>query len=198
MFILKINTLTCPNCNGNLEIEDGLDTFYCKYCGSKIILSELSDAAYDAKVKIKNMEHKEKLKEKELEHERYKLESTKKDFKRTFIAFFSILGAILVMVLIIILIGNSGERKQEQKLQELVEEIMTDIKAENFSEAYIKAKLLYWDDSWSSDGVEKWDDIRYEILEQIEKAESEANGITSNDTAEVEEQDKKGFFSWFD
>lgn len=84
---MKINTLTCPNCNGNLEIEDGLDTFYCKYCGSKIILSELSDAAYDAKVKIKNMEHKEKLKEKELEHERYKLESTKKDFKRTFIAF---------------------------------------------------------------------------------------------------------------
>lgn len=29
--------LKCSNCNGDLTVEDGLDTFYCKYCGYKIV-----------------------------------------------------------------------------------------------------------------------------------------------------------------
>lgn len=35
---MELKTLSCPNCGANLEIEDGIDTFFCKYCGYKIIL----------------------------------------------------------------------------------------------------------------------------------------------------------------
>ena len=35
---MKTFALKCPNCNGDLTIEDGLDTFFCMYCGYKIML----------------------------------------------------------------------------------------------------------------------------------------------------------------
>ena len=46
---MELKTLICPKCGGTLEIEDGLDTFFCKYCGNKIIIAGQSDAAYKAK-----------------------------------------------------------------------------------------------------------------------------------------------------
>ena len=41
--------MKCPNCGADLEVENGLDSFYCKYCGTKIILSGQSSAAYFTK-----------------------------------------------------------------------------------------------------------------------------------------------------
>lgn len=41
--------MKCPNCSADLEVENGLDSFYCKYCGTKILLSGQSSAAYAAK-----------------------------------------------------------------------------------------------------------------------------------------------------
>lgn len=41
--------LKCPNCGADLEVEDGLDSFFCKYCGTKIVLEDQSPAAYTAK-----------------------------------------------------------------------------------------------------------------------------------------------------
>lgn len=30
---MELKSLFCPNCGASLEVEDGLDTFFCKYCG---------------------------------------------------------------------------------------------------------------------------------------------------------------------
>ena len=57
----EMKILKCPNCNAALEIENGLDTFYCKYCGYKILLNGQSKAAYRAKTRIKEMEHDERM-----------------------------------------------------------------------------------------------------------------------------------------
>ena len=32
---MEFVTLKCPNCGASIDIEDGIDTFYCKYCGYK-------------------------------------------------------------------------------------------------------------------------------------------------------------------
>ena len=50
---MELKALKCPNCNANIEIENGIDLFYCKYCGYKIILEGQSDATINAKVKMK-------------------------------------------------------------------------------------------------------------------------------------------------
>lgn len=191
---MELKTLFCPNCGGSLEIEDGLDTFFCKYCGYKILLKGQSKAAYDAKVQVKHMEHKERLQEKRNAQERYRMEFKQKDERHTFIIGISCFGALLAMCLIISAIGNFGAKKQDQELQAIVEQIMIDIEHEDFAAAYVKANSLYWDDSWTSEGEEKWNATRKEIIKQIEDAEKKATGNSSQSS---DENSNGGFWDWF-
>ena len=193
---MELKSLFCPNCGASLEVEDGLDTFFCKYCGYKILLQGQSKAAYDAKVRVKHMEHKERLQEKRDVQERYRMEFKQKNERRTLAIVFGILGAIIALCLIISAVGNAGAKKQEQELQAIVDQIMIDIENEDFAAAYVKANSLYWDDSWTSEGEDKWDATRKEIIKQIEEAEKKATGSTTNSSDE-DEDDGGGFWDWF-
>lgn len=190
---MELKSLHCPNCGATLDIEGGLDTFFCKYCGHKILLEGQSRDAYEAKVRVKHMEHEERLQDKRDSHERFKMEFEQKDQRKTLLIVFSILGAIIVLCLIISLFGNAGVKRQECELQAIVDQIMIDIENEDFAEAYVKANSLYWDDSWTSEGEEKWDAIRKEVIKQIEEAEKKTTGTTSNLT----DDDSGGFWDWF-
>ena len=194
---MELKSLFCPNCGASLEVEDGLDTFFCKYCGYKILLQGQSKAAYDAKVRVKHMEHKERLQEKRDAQERYRMEFKQKDERRTLAIVFGIFGAIIAMCLIISAVGNAGAKKQERELQAIVDQIMIDIENEDFAAAYVKANSLYWDDSWTSEGEDKWDATRKEIIKQIEEAEKNATGSTTNSSDEDEDDDGGGFWDWF-
>ena len=55
--VMKLYPLTCSNCGASIEIQDGIDVYYCKTCGYKMILEGQSNAAYNAKMKVKGMEH---------------------------------------------------------------------------------------------------------------------------------------------
>ena len=193
---MELKSLFCPNCGASLEVEDGLDTFFCKYCGYKILLQGQSKAAYDAKVRVKHMEHKERLQEKRDAQERYRMEFKQKDERRTLAIVFGIFGAIIAMCLIISAVGNAGAKKQERELQAIVDQIMIDSENEDFAAAYVKANSLYWDDSWTSEGEDKWDATRKEIIKQIEEAEKNATGSTTNSSDE-DEDDDGGFWDWF-
>ena len=193
---MELKSLFCPNCGASLEVEDGLDTFFCKYCGYKILLQGQSKAAYDAKVRVKHMEHKERLQEKRDAQERYRMEFKQKDERRTLAIVFGIFGAIIAMCLINSAVGNAGAKKQERELQAIVDQIMIDIENEDFAAAYVKANSLYWDDSWTSEGEDKWDATRKEIIKQIEEAEKNATGSTTNSSDE-DEDDDGGFWDWF-
>ena len=189
---MELKSLNCPGCGGSLEIEDGLDTFLCKYCGHKIMLDGQSKEAYDAKVRIKQMEHKERLQDKRDAQERYKIESEQKDVKKALFIVLGIFGLVLSISLIISIIGNAGAKRQEKELQAIVDEIMIDIENEDFAAAYVKANSLYWDDSWTSEGEEKWDATREEVINQIEEAEKEATGKVTNSSGDEDD----GFLDW--
>ena len=191
---MELKSLFCPNCGASLEVEDGLDTFFCKYCGYKILLQGQSKAAYDAKVRVKHMEHKERLQEKRDAQERYRMEFKQKDERRTMAILFGILGAMIAMSLIIPAVGA---KKQERELQAIVDQIMIDIENEDFAAAYVKANSLYWDGSWTSEGEDKWNATREEIIKQIEEAEKNATGSTTNSSDEDEDDDGGGFWDWF-
>lgn len=193
---MELKSLFCPNCGASLEVEDGLDTFFCKYCGYKILLQGQSKAAYDAKVRVKHMEHKERLQDKRDAQERYRMEFKQKDERRTLAIVFGILGAIIAMCLIISAVGNAGAKKQDRELQVIVDQIMIDIENEDFAAAYVKANSLYWDDSWTSEGEDKWDATRKEIIKQIEEAEKKATGSITNSSNE-DEDDGGSFWDWF-
>ena len=95
---------------------------------------------------------------------------------------------IFALILIVITVGNASVDRQEQELQATVDQIIVDIENEDFADAYIKANSLYWDDSWTSEGKEKWDATRTEIIKQIEKAEKEATDSPD---------EGGGFWNWF-
>lgn len=64
---MEVHQLKCPNCNANLEVENDLDTFFCKYCGSKLIVTGRDEAVIKAKADAM-------LAEKHLETSRLKYE----------------------------------------------------------------------------------------------------------------------------
>ncbi|MBE6731234.1 MAG: hypothetical protein E7564_06060 [Ruminococcaceae bacterium] len=193
---MELKSLFCPNCGASLEIEDGLDTFFCKYCGYKILLQGQSKAAYDAKVQVKNMEHKERLQEKLDAQERFRMEFKQKDERHTFATVLGIFGVIFAICLILYAIGSSGAKKQDQELQAIVDQILIDIENEDFTAAYVKANSLYWDDNWTSEGKDKWNATRKEIIKQIEEAEKKAISSTTNESDEGED-DGGSFWDWF-
>lgn len=176
---MKLKTLSCPNCHANLEVEDGLDTFFCKYCGHKILLQGQGLAAYAAKVQVKKMEHKERLQRQRNDQERYRTETEQKNRRRSLAIGLSILGVCFAVLFISMAAGEAGVRKQEQELQAVVDQIMIDIENENFVSAYVKANSLYWNCSYTKEGKTKWDAIRKETINQIEKAEKKATESTS-------------------
>lgn len=71
---MKLISLTCPNCNANLDDIDPSRPFcYCQYCGTKIALDDgtirKETHIYD-EAKIKETESSERVKMREMDIER--------------------------------------------------------------------------------------------------------------------------------
>ena len=176
----EMKILKCPNCNAALEIENGLDTFYCKYCGYKILLNGQSKAAYRAKTRIKEMEHDERMADKQLEHEKYKIAQK---IKREGIDNKLVITLMLCIVL-------------------FLEEVQTEIANKDFDAARIKVQSIQYTAGWSSDIEEKWDNIREELVKQLEdaeQAEQKAQKAAEKAQKQAEKEAKKsseqGFWS---
>lgn len=87
---MKLISLTCPNCNANLDNIDPSRPFcYCQYCGTKIALDDgtirKETHIYD-EAKIKETESKELLRLKEMEIEREREKEDKETGKKLVIA----------------------------------------------------------------------------------------------------------------
>ena len=198
----EIKILKCPNCNAALKIENGLDSYQCEHCGHTFMLDGQSKAAYRAKTRIKELEHDERMADKQYKHERYKAEQEQKQ-KRIDNKVFIVL---LVAAMLFLWIGFGNEErkseKQEKELQQLVEEVQTDISNGDFDEAHIKVQSIQYTAGWSSDIEEKWDNIREELVKQLEdaeQAEQKAQKAAEKARKQAEKEAKKsseqGFWS---
>ena len=95
---MNVVSLKCPNCGGELEIEDGLDTFYCKYCGHKIVLDGQSEYVIKAKVDVERMKHEERM---------YQMQEATKE-KETKQLLKMLIGVALFWVFLIVIIFATG------------------------------------------------------------------------------------------
>lgn len=48
--------MKCPNCGADLEVENDIDSFYCKYCGTKILLEGQDEEVLKTKRHAKTMD----------------------------------------------------------------------------------------------------------------------------------------------
>ena len=55
---MNVTKLECPNCHAALDNDyENAGTFFCKYCGQKMIVEEIQNAEYDLKVRKMEMDH---------------------------------------------------------------------------------------------------------------------------------------------
>ena len=181
---MELHSLTCPNCNADLEIENNLDIFYCKYCGHKVVLDGQSNAAYRARTELVGMQHEEVMAREQYEHnEKMKDKEYKHDKFRIILGIFSIIFLIIIPGLLGMIYidemfddDKKSSDMQEKQLQSLVEEIQVDIENGDFDTAFIKAESIDYTEDWSDEIDVKWDNIRREIKNQIIEAEKEETG----------------------
>ena len=106
--------LRCPNCDAVLEIKDDLKTHCrCRYCGTEILLNDQQDSVINARVRLKELEHKNQAQIQQLEHEKYKIdkEYEEKDKERkdtNMSAIIAIVIGILVLVFCFAMIFTNG------------------------------------------------------------------------------------------
>ena len=181
---MKMMKLHCPHCGARLEVDNGLDTFFCMHCGHKIVLDQQSKEIIRAKVMVKHMEHQERMADKRHEQERFKIAAENRKERKSWLTLIALWIGLMLGIGAIVLIGSLGAARQEAQLQGIVTEIMTDIRNGQYAEAYIKASSLYWDASWSDEGKEKWDATRKTVIRQIQEAEREATGVVTYEAEE--------------
>ena len=99
---MEVLNLHCPSCGAIVDIPDGLDTFYCSHCGTKLMVSGQDKNTLDAKVRLRIAEKKLDLEYKDKELERlHKAEQDKRDSRELLLIFvflFISLGVILLLM----------------------------------------------------------------------------------------------------
>ena len=97
---MELKSLYCPNCGAAVTPVDGLDTFYCQYCGYQIHMDGMSDEAYKARTKVKQMEHEERMQDKKAAKELKDGEQDYKELKLTAILIGGLLFTIVVLIIL--------------------------------------------------------------------------------------------------
>lgn len=168
---MNIQSLECPKCHAVLENDnENLGIFYCKYCGQKIVVEEIQDAAI--KAKVREMELKSEEKKMELEHKQqnFTYEQEKDRDKRKWKTFFLGFGAyILIMILVFVFIGgmDSEHDKLVKQLRKTEAEVQEAIREGDYDYAMIKVNELRLDDNYSEEQTKQWDEKREDYIALI-------------------------------
>lgn len=103
VILMELKSLYCPNCGAAVKPVDGLDTFYCQYCGYQIHLEGMSDEAYKARTKVKQMEHEERMQDKKDAYGRFEGEMEDKSDKRMWIFWAVGMGILAILMIVLVL-----------------------------------------------------------------------------------------------
>ena len=66
---MKFYKMQCPSCGANLEVENELDSFFCKYCGTKIYVAEQDPEIVKAKASVRITNTNAELEHAKMQHE---------------------------------------------------------------------------------------------------------------------------------
>ncbi len=172
---MKLISLKCPECSASLEIKEGIDTFFCTYCGTKIQIDEMSKEAYKAGVKLKEFEHEEKMLEKNLEHEKYILNSNEEKEKRESKTGIRIaLGSVILFILMYGMLYYFFVGGPKAEMKKIEKQLVTAISSNDYDMALILANQLYYTGD-SRDDKAAWNAKRENYISIIMDKQREKN-----------------------
>ena len=173
--------LRCPNCDAFMEVEDNLELCYCKYCGTRILLNEQSEAVVKAKTRLRMTDKISdtaiKLQSKRYEQKQirmqYEAEEDKRNNKLIMFLFALMILLFVGMGLLIhfqIKSDNETVYNEQVRLETLLNEILQDIEEGEYDLALIKSSGLRYSVRPSSDDYEEqWEETRRTVVSMIEK-----------------------------
>lgn len=174
---MKMQALVCPNCHANLDNDaENLGTFFCKYCGQKIIVEELQDAAYKAKVREMELEHEEKKMEFEQKKKNIEYQQRTETEKRNNKGIWIILASCVILYAVLMFILGGSGRKHDRlvkQLRQTEQEVQVAIQEGNYDYAMIKVNELRLDDNYSDDQTKAWDEKREDYIALIKSKQNE-------------------------
>lgn len=100
---MKLLSMTCPNCNANLDnIDPSRKYCYCQYCGTKILIDDEVNRRethiYDeAKIKETESTERVKMREMDIEHEHSKQMNEILKYVLIFAAVLFVVGIVLAV-----------------------------------------------------------------------------------------------------
>lgn len=133
---VKLITVKCPKCDADLSLEGGRDSYFCLYCGTKLIMNNENEVIYrsideariketetDRMIRLAELEIREKeleLKEREIEIERknkaigYKVAAGLAVIGVIMLIADSYLGAWMIIAAIVIASINHNDRRKKR------------------------------------------------------------------------------------
>ena len=173
---MKIQVMECPNCHASLDNDtENLGVFFCKYCGQKIVVEELQDAALKVKVREMEIEHEEK----KLEFEQKKQNTTyqqekeknaiqEKQKNKSFWMAMAVCGGMILIGFLMMYSGSFKHNLRVKQLRKVEAEVQTAIQEGNYDYAMIKVNELRLDENYSKSQTEAWDEKREDYIKLIE------------------------------
>lgn len=169
--LVKLLQMKCPNCNANLQVDDGIESFFCQYCGTKIILEGQSNAAIRAKARLKTLD---KVGEIQKNHHRQRMElreqkaviQAAEERRALLVGGICFLVCILICVLMMVCIRISNT-KENTRLETIYSEIQADMENGDYDSALMKANTLRFSAD-NKDLKNQWDQTRESLIEIIE------------------------------
>ena len=178
---MKMKAMKCPQCSANLDVEEGLDTFYCKYCGSRIVVEDQDKDVIKAKVRLQELKHEEKMLDSVMAHKRFEMKQQSAESKRMLILGIVLLVGSMLAAGLFLLIYEFAGKKEEKRLEQIVVEVQELIDDKKYDEALVKAEQIVYsaeNEKWTM--KRKWNKIRKDLIKQIEEAKNiykDSNGI---------------------
>ena len=178
-------TLKCPECGAILINEEELDTFYCKYCGSKVVMEGQDANVIKAKTRIKAMKHKETLEENRQRAAqtitetklKFKAEKEERDNKNRRITIFIGIAFFTFIIMLCLFMSSNTSNQNDKKIEQLnktLAEIRIDVANKQYDEALLKAYGMTVEDLLFDDSKREWQKNKEDIIHFIE-AEKSAN-----------------------
>lgn len=165
---LKLVSLRCPHCNGELEVDDQREIFFCQYCGSKLILEEAIEASSKVKLRLIEARHEEKMQETRLEHERFKHKYALGVGLLDYLFSHAVPVALILFAVFAFLVPSCTHGMHLASLNRIEHEVEEAIKNQDYDEALVKANQLRLDDDYSYSERDSWDEKRERYIELIE------------------------------
>ncbi len=177
---MNVTKLECPNCHAALDNDyENAGTFFCKYCGQKMIVEEIQNAEYDLKARKMEMDHEVVLKK--LEQAQRELEKQEEMEKERFkhkknMGLIIFCMACLVLLFVLTMMPTSFGRDHDKKVRQLEKveiEVQEAIQNKDYDLALIKVNQLRLDDGYSTAQTEAWDAKREDYINTINELRQE-------------------------